>query len=247
MRVVFEEDVRALLETAPPHRGGRALSCLIDLRLPCNMRCEGCRRAGSVQRLTETAASGLRDRILTEVDEHDAGQLDLVFFGGEPLIDAPRVLTLSSDLQAACAQRGVGYAGHLITNGTLLDAKVARGLARAGLARVQVTLEGGRLAQDRRHRMLSGGGSWSRVLAGLRCARKEVTLVLRVAPEGLEGGLEELLAALDRAGDLVRDDAVVLYVARRAAYPQQARELAALSPLLDTTAAPACGSSTARA
>ena len=195
---------------------------------------------------TDSAASGLRARVLREVDEHDAGQLDLVLFGGEPLLDAPRVLALSAELQAALVRRGVGYAGHLITNGTLIDAELARGLARAGLARVQVTVEGARLAQERR-RELSGGSSWHRVLAGLRCARKEVTIILRVSPEGLEGGLEELLEALDAGGDLVGDDAVVLYVARPAPYPQMARELAALSPVLEATAAATFGGAGIRA
>ncbi len=245
MRIIFEEDVRALLEAAPPHRGGRALSCLLDLHLPGDVRCEGCESAGEVQRLTPAVAGGLRDRVLQQVDEHDAGQLDLVLFGGEPLLDARHVLALSSELQAACVRRGVGYAGHLITNGALLDAELARGLARAGLARVQVTLEGGLLAQGRRRR--GGAESWRRALAGLRCARKEVALVLRLSPDGLEGELAELLAALDHAGDLAGDDGIVLYVARTAAYPQQARELAALSPLLDSTAAPAHGGSAARA
>ena len=94
--------------------------------------------------------------------------------------------------------------------------------------------------------MLSGAGSWRRVVAGLRCARDEVTLVLRVNPEGLGGGLEELLAELDHSGDLASCDAIALYIARPAPYPQQARELAALAPLLDGTAEAARGSPAAR-
>ncbi|GEJ56132.1 hypothetical protein [Anaeromyxobacter diazotrophicus] len=213
MRVLFEEDVRARLAGGPP--GGTALSCLVDLHVPW----PGLRGVG---------ARELAESVLRRVAERRAGWLDLAIFGREPLRELGAAAALSSGLQRACLAWGVGFAAYVVGDGAGLDAAAARQLARAGVARLQVALEVPRRSAH------AGGGGWLRVLdaAAQACAR--IRLVLRVNPEP-PCDFEALMGALEERGLPAAGPAVALYLARRAPWAQQARELVALSALLEAS------------
>lgn len=80
--------------------------------------------------------------------------------GGEPLL-APRLFEILSLI------RGEGLPVRILTNGTLVGAAEARALAAAGVAIVQVSLDGLEETHDR----LRGPGAFGRALAGLRHLR----------------------------------------------------------------------------
>jgi len=239
MRVVFEEDVRTLPQEGGSPETASTVTCLLDLLLPCNMQCEGCSPRPQAAPLTNAIAKALADSVLAHVEERGATRLDLVLFGGEPLLDAGHVLTLASRLRRGCARRGIRFVGHLITNGTLLGAVPARRLVAAGLSRLQVTLDGPSGVHDARRRMLDGGGSWRSIVKGLRHARKCAQVVVRSDAAALASNLEELLAALDADEPVAGDGSLSLYVARPASYSQQARELVDVFRLLEAPAASA--------
>ncbi|HET9596184.1 MAG TPA: 4Fe-4S cluster-binding domain-containing protein [Anaeromyxobacteraceae bacterium] len=233
MRVVFEEDLRCRAEGAEDRVAGRSV-CLVDLHLPCNMACEGCDGASPhAALLTPSLLESLSAGILARVDEERADALDLALYGGEPLLDVDAVVALSADVRRRCAARGVAYAGHLITNGSLLADVDPERLALAGIGRVQVTLDGVGTVHDRRRRMLDGTSSFGRVVEGLRRARGRVTLLVRATAESLTREVEDLLCALDTDGLLAGDPDVALFVARPASYAQQARDLVRIFPLLE--------------
>jgi uncharacterized protein len=230
MRMVFEEELRVARD-APPLAVPGALTCLLDLQLPCNMRCRGCPgTARHPASLSEEAIAGLAEALADQVETHTLRRLDVVFFGGEPLLELPRVVSLSGLLQRACAAAAVAYRGHLITNGTLLDAASGDALAAAGVRHLQVTLDGPATVHDARRPMLDGGGSWARIVDGLAAVAAGVEVVVRAPGRGLSADVERLVAGLGSAGVLARSGAA-LYVARPASYAQQARDLLALGGL----------------
>jgi uncharacterized protein len=233
MRVVFEEDLRSHGDDALALVARRSV-CLMDLHLPCNMACHGCRGPSPhAEPLTPQVREALVESVLARVVEEGAEQLDLALYGGEPLLDLDEVLALSAAVKQRCAARGVAYSGHLITNGTLLADVAPRRLAASGLTRVQVTLDGVGPQHDCRRRMLDGGGSFERIIDGLRRARGTVSLLVRAHADALTPEVEELLCALDHDGLLAGDPDVALYVARPAPYAQQARDLVRIFPLLE--------------
>jgi len=231
MRVVFEDEVRNWPRTSASGDGSPCMSCLVDLHFSCNVRCRGCDPGGGVA-LTGSAARRLLDGVVERAGEHGASRLDLAFFGGEPLLEANLVLELSTQLRRECEYERIGYAGHLLTNGTLLGAIAPSRLAGAGLRRIQVTLEGGPREHDQRRRMRDGGGSWRRIVEGLKRIRGVAEVVVRSNIDRLTPDVEDLLGALDGEGLLGPDGVVALLVARPAPYAEQARDLLRIFPLL---------------
>jgi sulfatase maturation enzyme AslB (radical SAM superfamily) len=228
VRLLLEDEISAD-PMEPPE--GEALDYLLDVQMPCNMRCAGCEGRPDAVALTDEASRTLSDGVLAAARARGATSLSLALYGGEPLLDAERVLALSTRVRRGCEERGVTYAGHLITNGTLLSSVRPLRLVEAGFRAVQVTLEGVRCVHDARRRMLDGGGSWTHVVEGLKHALEGAAVVVRAPADGLSP-VEELLDELEREGLLEGEQPLAVYVARAAPYTAQARALLKIGALL---------------
>ena len=124
----------------------------------CNLACVHCRRLDVSQQSTERDLTAEQARRMI-ADLADFARPILVFSGGEPLM-RPDVFDLA-DWARKHALRTA-----LASNGTLIDAEVARRIRDAGFARVSISLDGVDAATHDRFRLLTG--SFDRALAGLR-------------------------------------------------------------------------------
>jgi uncharacterized protein len=94
-------------------------------------------------------------------------QLEIMLFGGEPLLNPKGCLRL---LRQA---RTLGLRGAaIVTNGTLLDPGRLRELVGAGLSVVQVTFDGGQDDHDRLRVRRSGGGTFEEICERLAACRQ---------------------------------------------------------------------------
>lgn len=131
----------------------------------CNLRCSHCYQ--SDRRIDELPLAGLltildqfRD-LLTAWRSESLGLTvrgHVTVTGGEPFV-RPDFMDLLDIL--AADRDGFGFA--ILTNGTLIDAGVARRLAELGPAFVQVSIEGGRATHDG----IRGPGSFDKAVAAL--------------------------------------------------------------------------------
>ena len=130
----------------------------------CNLRCRHCYQTGQAEgedlSLTEVK------EVISEISEAMEGWAEnyrmdfspsLNLTGGEPL--------LRDDLFPIIYEtRARGFDIFLLTNGTLLDNKKAKALARAGVKGVQVSLDG----PVEIHDSIRGGGSFARTMRGVK-------------------------------------------------------------------------------
>lgn len=122
----------------------------------CNLECIHCRRttvAGELlpQDLTTAEAFELIDQVAA------FARPIFVLSGGEPLF-RPDIFEIAQHAGAA------GLTVALATNGTLIDAEIARRIQASGIRRVSVSLDG---ADAPTHDTFRGGGAYDRALAGI--------------------------------------------------------------------------------
>ena len=176
--------------------GSRALQLTIATTVGCNLGCSYClERDKAPRRLSR------EDEV--EIAAFARGQLrgrrafEVVWFGGEPLLNLDSILRLSTQFIRMSSLRGVAYSAAVITNGVLLSEDKARALHQAHVRRARITLDGPRAVHNTMRPSKNGSSSYDAVLAGLKVAVRYFDTALGVNLDRtntlfIESMLEEL-------------------------------------------------------
>src|SRR5512133_4136093 len=128
----------------------------------CNLRCQHCRAIPEAERSRAELSTAEGIRFIDQLAE--VTRPVLILSGGEPLY-RPDIFDL------AAHGRDHGFRMALATNGTLVDAAIARRIRTTGFSRVAVSLDGAVEETHDRFRRLPG--SHARAVQGLRHLRDE--------------------------------------------------------------------------
>jgi len=129
---------RRAVETVPFQRPFNVLPVLSEVAVTyrCNLSCLFCYASCSCHRDDEPEEmSTAQVKRVFDVIRHDAQVPSTSFTGGEPMLR-------DDIIELVGYAKEVGLRVNLITNGTLIDAPVARALVGAGLDSAQVSIEG---------------------------------------------------------------------------------------------------------
>jgi len=137
----------------------------------CNLRCRYCLPAEGVLWLPRRDILSLEEIASTVAVAVEMGVDKVRLTGGEPLLRR-NLVWLVERLSAMPGIRDLA----MTTNGTLLRGH-ARALARAGLRRVNVSLD---TTDPERYRRITGGGSLEDVLDGIEAAREAGLLPVKL-------------------------------------------------------------------
>lgn len=130
----------------------------------------------------------------TQMAAIGAGGLDILLFGGEPLLNHHGCIWL---LERA-SSIGLIHA-EIVTNGVLLTAERGQELERAGLRRVQITFDGDRDDHDGIRVTRRGGATFDRILENMVAVSETTSLPwsIRVnVSERTAGGVASLITRL---------------------------------------------------
>lgn len=137
----------------------------VVLTLDCNLACVYCYEEGfrGDFYLSPETAGLLVDYVVRE-QVGRGREVELRFYGGEPLLNIPMLKSIAEPVKAAADARGTKFSFGLVTNGTLLTRSVAESLAPLGLTAAQVTLDGPEEIHDTQRPFASGSGSFQTIL-----------------------------------------------------------------------------------
>ena len=136
--------------------------------MACNFDCPYCFEDHGGPKMApevQDDVGALAERML---DASGADGLTVIWFGGEPLLAPDVIEALSPRLRDLAAERGVNYDAGVITNGYLLSQEVADMLSRAGVTRLQVTLDGLADSHNATRPLAGGGPTFERIVGNLR-------------------------------------------------------------------------------
>lgn len=140
-------------------REKKPVSVLFEVTARCNLRCRHCYQQG-LRPVEEMSLSMIRD-VFTQIA--DTGVLFMGITGGEPFVREDII-----DIVATAKHHR--FFVTLLTNGTLIDAKSARELARLGVERVEVSFHGP--TADLHEKITGIPGSFEAFLRGLENLQK---------------------------------------------------------------------------
>lgn len=151
----------------------------VVLTLACNLACPYCFEGHFRGDFPMDEATA---RLFVEVVTRDrigrGRDVEIRFYGGEPLMALPRLKAIARSLQHAAFSAGTKFSMSLVTNGTLLTRSLVDELLPLGLKSAQVTMDGPSAVHDRQRPFASGRGSYDVILANVAAVHDLVTLKL---------------------------------------------------------------------
>jgi len=172
---------------------GKTVILTIAPTLACNFECDYCYESHTPIRMTEE----MEQALLRFGDHHLAGaeKLLVTWFGGEPTLCLPTIERVQKGLNDLAARHGISYSlNSIVSNGYLLDARMAGRLAALGITAVQITIDGPEPIHDRRRVLRNGGGTFRRILDNVAdiCDTMKVSIRINIDRGNVESAFEVL-------------------------------------------------------
>ena len=168
--IIVKFDELAALETMG--RAACAMSHGIGLTIcptmGCNFDCPYCFEDHSAGKMSADVQDDVVALAARMMDASGAKNLNVSWFGGEPLLAPEIIESLSERLMALVEERNGEYNAGIITNGYLLTQKNVDMLERCKVTNAQVTIDGLGATHDATRRLANGGPTFERIVANLR-------------------------------------------------------------------------------
>lgn len=144
--------------------GSSSLSLTICPTLECNFVCSYCyeKKEGKKGQMDDLVANSIIKFIEKESEER-IKRLNIVWYGGEPMLALPRIESLMSNINSICDKQHVKLSVFLVTNGYLLDDSYLSRLKKCGILSMQITLDGVPDVHNKRRRLVNGGPTFETV------------------------------------------------------------------------------------
>ncbi len=104
----------------------------------------------------------------------------VTWFGGEPLLGLEPLVRLSETFLCMCSEAGVEYDAALVTNGYLLSEATCTRLKQCKVRQVQISLDGPPEIHDRMRPLVSGKGSFWKIVENLHYAVEHFEVSVRI-------------------------------------------------------------------
>jgi uncharacterized protein len=159
-------------------RNDRRFSMTLVTSLGCNFDCPYCFEAKHPSIMDEDVRAQVLqvlDDQLPRIDSFGAG-----WFGGEPLVGKAALYELSDAFIERCDAHGVGYTASIVTNGYLLDEETCRALADRRVKSAQIGLDGPPETHNVMRPLISGRGTFDRILENVKVAVDYLNVGIRV-------------------------------------------------------------------
>jgi radical SAM protein with 4Fe4S-binding SPASM domain len=184
---------------------GANLAININLTAFCNLGCSYCfADGGDYGRIKGRMGADMVGEILAFAHQHvTASQtVRFEFFGGEPLLNFPRIAELCEGAQALERETGIHFIHRISTNLTVLPEGAKELFARHRFI-VSVSIDGDEATHDANRPTKGGKGSWARIVENcrtVRAASDDITMVARMTVVGGKPALRDNVLALWQLG-----------------------------------------------
>lgn len=177
-----------------------ALALIVAPTLACNMACPYCFENNKRGKMTPEIA----DQIIAFVSRQakTLTQLDLTWYGGEPLLAMDVIEKLSQHFTELGDKQQFTYRASIITNGYLLDRETVDKLVDLKVGVCQVTLDGPARLHNVRRPLKNGKDSFQTIVDNVKYAAGKLVMSIRVNIDKSfrAADIAELLAELKAAG-----------------------------------------------
>jgi uncharacterized protein len=156
-----------------------SLNLTIAPTMACNFACGYCFQG--LNKPTKKMSLDVQDAIIAFIKaKTDLKSLNVVWYGGEPLMGKESIFKLSDILIAYCDKNQINYSAGIVSNAYFLTADVAAQLYSRRVKWVQVTIDGDRDTHDKMRPLTSGHGTFDKILENIAATLDATPLAINV-------------------------------------------------------------------
>lgn len=144
----------------------KELKLIIMTTYRCNFRCTYCYQDFDPIDMEEKTIERIIKYVKKEI--HKYSGLNVGWYGGEPLLNASLITTLSKQLIEICHAVNRKYTATITTNGYLLDEHMFKQMLKNHITFYQITIDGLEETHDECRRLTNGGGTFKKIVDNLR-------------------------------------------------------------------------------
>lgn len=185
-KILYEEKA-AMLNTMPA-----SMHFTIAPGMGCNYNCHYCfeKGHGTGSMMSQETIHRTEEYIIEIMSANpNLKQLNIRWFGGEPLLYMNKIEKMSHVLMNWCAANDVQYTAGIVTNGRYLTAENARRLKEINIGYVQLSMDGmGKYYEEQKG---AREGDFAAVVENLKSAVDLLDITIRI---NVEDSLDEALA-----------------------------------------------------
>jgi len=154
------------------------LSITVLTTYACNLKCIYCFQDGlqSPSSMDRKTSLKVTQWISEKLRTLSPLTVELVFYGGEPLLNPKAIRLISEGISQITRAMGIQLNISIITNGVLLNRELIGFLLPLGLKEIKVTLDGDREAHDAKRPNQNGNGTFDTILQNLLQLKGEVPI-----------------------------------------------------------------------
>ena len=171
----------------------------------CNFRCVYCYETFKLKKMLEPARRGVK--LFVQRQAPSLKKLTVSWFGGEPLEGLDVIIDLSRAFIGLSKEKGFIYDANITTNGYKLTPDVAEILLELNVRKFQVTLDGPCKEHDRRRKLISGEGTFHKIINNLHALKglqEDYQVYIRVNFD--RESVSTIPEFIDSLGDLFAND-----------------------------------------
>jgi uncharacterized protein len=147
----------------------------------CNFRCFYCYEDFKIGRMSSTIVQSVKELLNRRAST--LKQLEISWFGGEPLLAKDIVLEISNHAHFLSSKHNFTFESNITTNGFFVDDQTLNDLFSAKVRHFQISLDGDKEEHNKTRTLANGSGSFDRIwsnLLGIKFSQLEVKILLRV-------------------------------------------------------------------
>jgi len=143
----------------------------------------------------------------TRIENAGAKKLNIIYFGGEPLLHPEAIRRIGGEMLRFCRERGVEFNSGMITNGVLLTPQIADEVKQYGVEWMKITFDGDQKEHDHKRVGPKGQDTFEKIFQNLEKVAGKLKIYLggNFAPDTADSfqGLIEKIAKSKFKKDII--------------------------------------------
>lgn len=157
------------------------ISLTICPTMDCIFKCPYCFESRKQGNMTAENQKKLIDFVKAKITKQTK-TMDVLWFGGEPLMAWSVIENLSEKLMQICNKENISYRAYIISNGYLINNNIINGFIKYKIDGIQITIDGPKEIHDKRRILKNNEGSYDKIVQNIKLLQdsKKIKIDVRI-------------------------------------------------------------------